>query len=487
MWPSPRVPSVPTTAPGPAGRQIRAQAAYEAGTSPANRRAAGWGVTDHGPIATTQQAATIRARARHAARNDALAAACVSAWVDDAAGWGPVPKPRAKDRALRDRLSRDWAEWSERCADTGSDFGALVAAVVGALIVDGEALVRLRPRRPTDGLVVPLALELVEAARLPHDLTHDLPNGGRVVQGVELSPLGRPVAYHLLDAAPGEPMPAGSSGTPRRIEAESMLHIFDRQAPGMVRGVSKLAPSLVRLRGLDAWQDALLLRQQISNLFVGFVRKPAGMGSESINALTGAVESSDAAGRQLAGLEPGLFSELASGEDVTFSDPPAPPSSDSFALEQARLACLGTGVPLEIATHNWGASASNDRLARATLASWRRHVDRFRWTVLVPGLLRPVWSAFCAASGYQPTDDDPGWTRADWSFQRFPALHPLQDVRATVEAVRSGLLPLSGAIAEAYGEDAESVLEQVAADFATCDRLGLRLDSDPRDGKGGAR
>jgi capsid protein len=63
----------------------------------------------------------------------------------------------------------------------------------------------------------------------------------------------------------------------------------------------------------------------------------------------------------------------------------------------------------------------------------------------------------------------------------------VQDVAAQMQAVRGGLTSLSAVVAEASGEDAETVLRQIAEDNALADRLGLRLDSDSRQTKGGTK
>ena len=216
-------------------------------------------------------------------------------------------------------------------------------------------------------------------------------DGGDVVQGVERNLLGRVVAFHVNDFAPGEPVPSNASTGPRRIPAASMLHIFDLERPGQVRGISVLATALPRLRMLDGFHDSVLLRQQLSNLFAGFVSNASTPDGDA-SVLTGLPPDATQDGRPVVALEPGLLQELSAGEKIDFSDPPDPPRAQDFAREQARLACLAAGVPLEVATHDW--AGQNDRIARVTLNGWRRRVERFRWSVVIPRLLRPVWSAW---------------------------------------------------------------------------------------------
>lgn len=456
------------------------QARYDAGS--VSRRTLGWAPPDSGPVAATATAPTIRARARDAFRNDGAARQVIEAWVDDVVGWGFAPRSRARDAAVRDRVHQLWEAWAETAGAAGEDFASVTSTAVRSVLVDGEVFVRLRPRKAEDGLPVPLALEVIDAARVPFDKTETI-DGGDIVQGVERDLLGRVVAYHVSDFSPGEPMPAGASATPRRIPATAMLHVFDQERPGQVRGVSILATALPRLRLLDAWSDAVLLRQQLSNLYVAF--RTGSTPAEGESAWTGqAPAGTDPSGKPIVALEPGIFEELGVGESVTFSDPPDAPSNQSFGQDQLRLACISAGVPPEIVTHSWG--GANDRLARVILNGWRRRVERFRWSVIVPRLLRPVWKTWIASSGLPLPVDDPGARGATWRAQSWPYTHPVQDVRATLEAIKGGLTSLSSAVSEASGEDAETVLRAIAADNALSDSLGLRLDSDGRQGKAGA-
>lgn len=459
----------------------KVQARYEAG-SVGSRRTIGWNPPDSGPVTATATAPTIRARSRDAHRNDGAARQIIEAWVDDTVGWGFTPRSMAREAAVRDRVHSLWSEWAETAGSAGEDFAALTSTVVREVLAAGECFVRLRPRKAEDGLAVPLALEVIEAARVPFDLTQTV-DGGTITQGVERDLLGRVVAYHVADFTPGEPMPAGASATPRRIPAAVMLHVFDQERPGQVRGVSALATALPRLRLLDAWSDAVLLRQQLANLYVAFRTGSSGTDTD-VSPWTGQATDTDTSGRPIVALEPGIFEELGLGEEVKFSDPPDPPSNQSFGKDQLRLACIAAGVPPEVATHDWG--AANDRLARVVLNAWRRRVERFRWSVIVPRLLRPIWKTWMAASGLSLPTDDPGAKRATWRAHAWPYVHPVQDVTATVGAIKAGLTSLSAAVAEASGEDAETVLAQIAADNTRADAHGLRLDSDGRQAKGGA-
>ena len=60
------------------------------------------------------------------------------------------------------------------------------------------------------------------------------------------------------------------------IPAESVLHVYKKDRPGQVRGVTWLAPVILKLRDLDEYEDAELVRKKIEACFAAFVISPDG-------------------------------------------------------------------------------------------------------------------------------------------------------------------------------------------------------------------
>ena len=155
------------------------------------RRAKNWRARS--TSATTEilgAAQTLRDRSRDLVRNDAYAKRGMRAWVENAVGEGIVPEPdTGKDRT--DRQIRDaFEEWAlELDADGMSDFYGLQALACETVIQSGDALTRRRRRRSSDGLSVPLHIQLIEPDHLDR---LKLTNGGnRVVAGIELDALNK--------------------------------------------------------------------------------------------------------------------------------------------------------------------------------------------------------------------------------------------------------------------------------------------------------
>jgi lambda family phage portal protein len=474
-----------TLAPGAALRRARRrqalgvlQRSYEGART--GRRTEGW-VT----AATSANAEIgpgllrLRDRSRDLVRNNAWAAKAMQAITTNLVGTGIVPRARAAEpetAALADRL---WSRFTATAdADGLTDLYGIQALAVRAMAESGEVLVRLRERREEDPgsgpgqarLAVPLQLQLLEADHLDAGRTGDLPDGGFVLQGIEHDPLGRRRAYWLFPVHPGEV--ASFRRTTLQsvpVPARAVLHLFERQRPGQVRGVPWLAPVLLRLRDLDEYDDAELVRKKIEACFAAFVT-----GDEDGETLGAA--STDARGRRVESFEPGMIEYLAPGKDVKFATPSSAGGYDSYLRVQLHAVAAGLGLTYELLTGDL--SQVNYSSIRAGLLEFRRRMEALQWQLLVPGFCEPVWRRFVAvaqATGALPD----GEITAEWTAPRFEAVDPLKDVQADVLAVRAGLMSLREAIARA-GYDPASVLAEIAATNAELDALGLVLDSDPR-------
>src|SRR5450830_755619 len=119
------------------------------------RRAGASADTDH-----RADAATLRVRARSLVKNTPYVARGLGSMVANVIGTGINPRSLGKDAK---RITALWQEWSKVAdADGVRNLGGLQAAAYRAMEQDGEVLVRLRARRPSDGLPVPLQLQLLE-------------------------------------------------------------------------------------------------------------------------------------------------------------------------------------------------------------------------------------------------------------------------------------------------------------------------------------
>ncbi|WP_122836990.1 phage portal protein, partial [Burkholderia pseudomallei] len=108
---------------------------------------------------------------------------------------------------------------------------------------------------------------------------------------------------------------AGDSTRTVRVPADEIAHVFLALRPGQVRGVPELSTVLLRLHSLDNFDDAVLFRQEVSNLFAGFITKPHAELGPMGDPVSGAPMRYDDDGfSPVVSLEPGGMQELAPGE-----------------------------------------------------------------------------------------------------------------------------------------------------------------------------
>ena len=413
----------------------------------------------------------LRDRSRDLVRNNPYAAKAVQAVVSNLVGTGILPRARSGDAAVNEAADKLWARFAESCdADGLTDFSGLQALIVRAMAESGECLVRIRERRIEDGLPVPLQLQLLEPDHLDAGKTGDLPNGGFVVQGVEFDPLGRRRAYWMFPVHPGEvAMFRRASLTSQPVPASSVLHLFDRLRPGQVRGVPWFAPVILKLRDLDEYDDAELVRKKIEACFAAFVT-----GADDEETLGAAASRRRGPqGRELRARHDRI-PRPRQGREVRH--PVHAGGYAEYMRVQLHAIAAGVGLTYELLTGDL--SQVNYSSIRAGLLEFRRRMEALQWQLLVPGLCRPVWQRFVAtaqAIGALPA----GTIEAEWTAPRFEAVDPLKDIQADILAVRGGLMTLKEAIAR-QGYDPAHVLAEIGTTNAELDALGIVLDTDPR-------
>ena len=287
-----------------------------------------------------------------------------------------------------------------------------------------------------------------------------------MLQGIEFDALGRRRAYWLYPTHPGDGRGAMVS---HRVPADRVLHLFDRLRPGQVRGVPWFAPVMLKLRDLDAYDEAELVRKKIEACFAAFVT-----GVQDEETLGKARTAAD--GTRIETFEPGMIEYLEPGRDVKFASPAASGGYAEYMRMQLHAIAAGVGLTYELLTGDL--SQVNYSSIRAGLIEFRRLMEALQWQLLVPGLCQPVWRRFvlaAQAAGKLPN----GEIDADWTAPRFEAVDPMKDIQADILAVRAGVMTLKEAIAR-QGYEPAQVLAEIAAINAELDQLGITLDTDPR-------
>ena len=458
----------------PAAAAPAARANYDAAGH--GRRMKGWVAPSSGPNRAIKGLETLRNRANDAARNEAAAASAGRVWKTNLIGIGITCRPETPDPDLV-RLWDDWTPYAD--ADGVLPFYGLQTLATAAWKGAGEVLVRARPRRPEDGLAVPIQFELLEGAQLPifdADAWPGMPRGHRIRQGIQLDPIGRRVGYWLYKEHPGDTFGAAVSLADLTfVPAADIYHLYEPLRPKQLRGVPEQSPILAKLRSVSNFDDATLLRQELGNLFLGIIERPERKAQlrsnpdgtqEWLDALTGMPLELDAQGAPMIAFEPGTFQETAPGEKVTFTRPPDAGANyaDFMRWQHMQIAAGSGGIPYELLTGD--IRDVSDRALRIILNEFRRLCEQQQWQLLIPLLqwIRNHWvKAAVIAGAITPAQADTA-RRVVWSPHAWPYIHPTQDVQARKMEQDAGFRSRDEIISTHYGNDpAKTDLERQRA------------------------
>lgn len=429
---------------------------------------------------------TVVARSRDLARNNPWAGAAIDRYVSNAIATGVQGKAvrgTEQDRAAVDGLWRRWCLQAD--ADGVLTFEAMQALASREWKEAGEVFVRLRSRRASDGLAVPLQVQLIESEQCPRSYYATASNGNAIREGIEFDRIGKRVAYWMYGAHPGDMhtgVAAINAGELRRIPADQVIHLFRPLRAGQLRGVPDLAGVAVKAYNLDRLDDNVLERQKVANLFATFLKRSSNGGDSVLGETQTGTDLDDT---PIAGLEPGTMIELPDGLEPVFSQPPGAGTDYPAYMRFGLMAFAArVGVPYEVMTGDL--QNISDRALKLILLEFHRLIEMDLWLYFIPQFCQIVRNAWWDAAVLFGALTAPGYAVDAWPYREtlwmpegWPYAHPVQDVTADEKAIAAGLTSRKR-IALKRGEDPNEIDAEQAEDNARADALGLRYTSDGR-------
>lgn len=460
---------------------IGARNTYEGGST--GRRMGTKGASRLGPNALIQGSLdTMRARSRHARRNNAYAASAEETYVANLIGTGIIPRWKLKNKALRQQIHDKFNQWSVECdADGQHDFYGMQTLVGRSQHTAGEAFTRFRARRLSDGLSVPLQLQMLPADQLPTDYTDTTNPARRIIMGIEFNAVGQRAAYHFERDHPGE-LNNGMRGRVA-VPARDIAHVYRQLEVGQLRGVPDLAPVLVRLYELDEYDDAEIVRKKAAAMFAAFVEKPFSGDDPRIGHLIEEWNEDDYEPEMLEGIEPGAVHYLDHGEQVKFAEPADVGSNFSVWIKyQLRAIAAGIGITYEQMTGDL--EGVNYSSIRAGLLEFRRRIEMLQYQMIIFQWCRPVvrrWMDYAVTSGALVIpdyfDNPSQYLDIEWHTPKWGWVDPLKDVMSDILEIRAGLSSLTRKRAE-RGSDSEALEQEIAEERQRAASQNLVFDSD---------
>jgi lambda family phage portal protein len=433
----------------------------------------------------------LRAWARDLVRNNSYAWGVVDTIVSSVVGCGiraqsTFETPAGDDvETVNDQRDKIWSEWSESCDVNGQFTLEEMQAIAQREMVEaGEVLIRVLrlPSTTYRGIYrpVPLALEIIEADRLAGDKDTYASgispvNSNRIIRGVEVDELGKPVAYWIYKDHPLQPY--AFTRTPERVPANEIIHLFRRERIGQTRGVSWFAPALSWIRDLGTYVDNEIQASAVASCFTIAIKTETPLGRLSD---PDGGDSTDDVGNSIDYMEPGSIVRLRPGESVEGINPGRPNAgAEPWIALILRGIAVGTGLSYEVVARDYSQTSYSS--SRTSQLEDRR---RFRcWQqYLIRHMLQPVWDAFVESAAISalpgfPTsaellDDRRRFAPVEWQTPEWEWVDPQSEQTASEMALNSFTDTYANVLGS-RGRSYRSVFYQRAKEDRLRKKLGL--------------
>ena len=402
--------------------------------------------------------ATLRDRCVDLDANAPVAGGAINTTVTNTIGTGLSLQPQLDHLALglsedqaaawqadAERKFRAWADSPDFDSTRHHDFYGMQALAFRSALVEGDCLGAF-VKATSPSAIIPLALQLIPSARVCNP--DNKPDSKGLVQGVELTAQGAPVAYHVASRHPRHRVGNRGSVTWTRLPAfgsktgrRTVLHLMDRKRIGATRGVPFLASVIEPLKQLERYTEAELMAAVVSGMFTVFI-KTEGATSITPSAQAGATAPEPLGGMQTIIGENGLMVELAPGEDITSANPGRPNAQfDPFVTAIIRQIGMQLEIPYEFLVKHYQESYSAARAAMND--AWRFFRTRRDW--MATYFCQPVYEAWLEHAVSSGLIIAPGffanpytrraWSGAAWVGDGPGSLDPLKEAKAARERV----------------------------------------------------
>jgi lambda family phage portal protein len=434
----------------------------------------------------------LRAWARLLVRDNAYAWGVVDTIVSSVVGGGiqaqsTYETPEGDDvEDVNDKRDKAWSDWSEVADINGRlTLEEIQIIALREMVEAGEVLVRVvnLPSTEYRGITrpIPLALEVIEADRLATDrdtytLGIDRGDGTRIIRGIKVDELGKPLSYLIYDDHPNQPYAV--SRTPKEIPAREILHLFRQDRVGQTRGVTWFAPALASVRDLGTYLDNELQASAIASCFTAAIKTETPMGN-LIDPDGGTGQ--DKAGNRERYLEPGLIFDLNVGESVDIINPTRPnTAAGEWTKVILRGIAVGTGLSYEVVARDYSqTSYSSSRTSQLEDRRRFRIIQKY----MIRHLLQPVWDEFCTAAAISEVDGFPSsadlledrrrFAPVEWQTPEWEWVDP-QTEQVTSEMAIKSFSDSYASVLGSRGLSYRSVFYQRAKENRLLAKLGLK-------------
>ena len=432
------------------------------------------------------QLKTMRARSRELAQDNDYAKRYLRLVKSNIVGTEGIklePRPPRDDGTIdaldKAEIKRAWAEWSKpfNCTvDRKLSWVDVQNLAIESTARDGEILVQMVD---VPGDAFGLRLRVMPADYLDEAHNGDLPNGNRIVMGIEYTNAGLVVAYHVRKNRVRSWINIFPERDYIRIPAEDIIHLHLSEHAEQARGAPWLHSAIRRLHMAGKYEEAELFAAYAGACKMGAYTEgevDSVTPDELVGDDDGTIDDDEA--EAVEQLEIGTIKKFAKGTTFEFFDPTHPTTAfDGFM----KFILQGAASGLNVANHSLTGNLSD-----VNFSSIRSGVleDRENWRAMQGWLVMHMhdriyerWIRAAMLNGkialpFRKLETK--YMQRKWQARGWPGIDPKKESDANLQNIKSGLDSRTHILSQ-QGRDFSDVVAELAEENAIAEAAGVNI------------
>ena len=381
----------------------------------------------------------LRARARDLVRDSSHVSGAIGKLANNVIFRGLEPRARLKTNEgelqtrRNKRADKIWRDWAKRVG-----FAELQRLVFNHQWMDGEILIHyyFEPDYLREG-IAPLGVELLECDHLDEWVDGQLDNGNIAKRGIEYTPHGKVVAYHLHNQHPGDTGILAVTET-RRIPAERIDHVYRPVRASQHRGEPWLTSVIPDIKDLSEYRDSERIAARLSSAFGIFVTTPYPehqVPGQNPIINNGSQNKSPEDIPEF--LDPGRIDVLPPGMDVKTAKQERPGTTyEPFVKDTLKGISAGVGMSYSAFSHDYtDSSYASERSASLEERRGYRVMQEF----IGSRFIEPAWDRVHAMSRMAGLESLPAEIPMELTTPGWPWVDPDKDSKAAERDLKNSL------------------------------------------------
>lgn len=359
---------------------------------------------------------------------------------------------------------------------------------------DGEILIRFVIEKASKQNPYGFSIQVLDPQRIEHNLNTTLANGNVIVMGVEMTPYGKPIAYHLRtqDAESRLAVNAIYAGTVERVPSDQILHKFKAISQEQSRGVPEGHSVFEIMIHLEEFLEAALIASKVGAASSLYLEKTENTQLEAIDQIADAVETDEEGVQEFyAEVDPGTIRQLPAGTTLKSFDAHYPEANFSPYV-QLMLKMIASGLNVSYFVLANSLEKVNYTSSRTGLLEerdgWKREQSWF-----IENIMEPIYEKwleisllngaikFVNGNSIPASKIDKFSNSYRFYGKRWDWVDPLKDTNANILQIANGLTSVTRVLAE-KGIEFEDILIEKKKEQELMIAYGiLKLDIQPEE------